>query len=260
MKFTDSKDRHRHRRRRARRRRRHHRRSQQQYVEPSDPASPCSAPRHRSPPAACAGAGAQVTVTHKGQVEEMTINAHGLPKNTDFDVFVTQLPNAPFGISWYQGDLESNAQGKAHVKFVGRFSVETFAVAPGTGVGTRRPRQRHDQGRRHQPAVRAGAHLPRRCVVQLRCGRRRGPLRQRAHAVQRRPHRGPAGPEHPAVRRHRRAAAPARALTPVASLTGTPVAPPSWARPAYRCVSSSFSLVGAFGSLSRGFCSGLINP
>jgi hypothetical protein len=80
------------------------------------------------------GAGAQVTVTHKGQVEEMTINAHGLPKNTDFDVFVTQLPNAPFGISWYQGDLESNAQGNAHVKFIGRFSLETFAVAPGTGV------------------------------------------------------------------------------------------------------------------------------
>ena len=64
----------------------------------------------------------------------MTINAHGLPKNTDFDVFVTQLPNAPFGISWYQGDLQSNAQGKAHVSFVGRFSVETFAVAPGSGA------------------------------------------------------------------------------------------------------------------------------
>jgi hypothetical protein len=79
-------------------------------------------------------AGATVKVTHKGQVEEMVIDAHGLPKNTDFDVFVTQLPNAPFGISWYQGDLESNAKGKAHVKFVGRFSVETFAVAPGTGA------------------------------------------------------------------------------------------------------------------------------
>ena len=79
-------------------------------------------------------AGATVKVVNKGPVEEMTINAHGLPKNTDFDVFITQLPNAPFGISWYQGDLESNGQGKAHVKFVGRFSVETFAVAPGSGA------------------------------------------------------------------------------------------------------------------------------
>ena len=79
------------------------------------------------------GAGARVKVAHRGQVEEMTIDAAGLPKNTDFDVFVTQLPNAPFGISWYQGDLETNSKGTAHVKFVGRFSVETFAVAPGPG-------------------------------------------------------------------------------------------------------------------------------
>jgi hypothetical protein len=79
------------------------------------------------------GAGAKVKVVHRGQVEEMTIDAAGLPKNTDFDVFITQLPNAPFGVSWYQGDLETNAKGTAHVKFVGRFSVETFAVAPGPG-------------------------------------------------------------------------------------------------------------------------------
>ena len=29
-----------------------------------------------------------------------------------------QLPNAPFGLSWYQGDMESNADGRA----VGDFS------------------------------------------------------------------------------------------------------------------------------------------
>jgi hypothetical protein len=78
-------------------------------------------------------AGAQVRVQNKGPVEEMTIDAHGLPENTDFDVFITQLPNAPFGISWYQGDLNSNSHGLAHGTFVGRFSVETFAVAPGSG-------------------------------------------------------------------------------------------------------------------------------
>ena len=63
----------------------------------------------------------------------MTIDASGLPKNTDFDVFITQLPDAPFGVSWYQGDLVTNSKGTAHVDFVGRFSVETFAVAPGPG-------------------------------------------------------------------------------------------------------------------------------
>jgi hypothetical protein len=80
------------------------------------------------------GAGARVTVVNKGPVEVMTIDAHGLPKNTDFDVFINQVPNAPFGISWYQGDLESNDQGNAHGQFIGRFSVETFAVAPGSAV------------------------------------------------------------------------------------------------------------------------------
>lgn len=130
-------------------------------------------------------AGATVKVVNKGPVEEMTINAHGLPKNTDFDVFITQLPNAPFGISWYQGDLESNGQGKAHVKFVGRFSVETFAVAPGSGAAPRRARLRADHRRIDQPGVPAGPHVPRRRVVQL--GRRRGcgRLRERDHTVQR---------------------------------------------------------------------------
>jgi hypothetical protein len=79
------------------------------------------------------GVNARVHIKNQGPVEVMTIDAHGLPKNTDFDVFVTQLPNAPFGISWYQGDLESNSKGVAHGAFAGRFSIETFAVAPGTG-------------------------------------------------------------------------------------------------------------------------------
>lgn len=76
---------------------------------------------------------AKVAIINRGPVEVMTVDAAGLPKNTDFDVFVTQLPNAPFGVSWYQGDLETDATGKAHGAFVGRFSVETFAVAPGVG-------------------------------------------------------------------------------------------------------------------------------
>jgi hypothetical protein len=78
-------------------------------------------------------AGAQVRIKNVGAVEIMTIDASGLPKNTDFDVFVTQLPNAPFGISWYQGDLHTNSQGRAFGIFAGRFSIETFVVAPGSG-------------------------------------------------------------------------------------------------------------------------------
>jgi hypothetical protein len=78
-------------------------------------------------------ASGRVKIKNHGPVEVMTIDASGLPRNTEFDVFVTQLPNAPFGISWYQGDLDSNSHGTAHGTFVGRFSIETFAVAPRSG-------------------------------------------------------------------------------------------------------------------------------
>jgi hypothetical protein len=78
-------------------------------------------------------AGATVRIRNQGPVEVMTIDASGLPSNTDFDVFINQLPNAPFGVSWYQGDLETNSHGQAHGVFVGRFSIETFTVAPGSG-------------------------------------------------------------------------------------------------------------------------------
>ncbi len=47
------------------------------------------------------------------------------------------MPNAPFGISWYQGDLESNNAGHANGTFIGRFSIETFAVAPNVAPAPR---------------------------------------------------------------------------------------------------------------------------
>lgn len=74
---------------------------------------------------------AEVYVTPGGPVETMVVKASGLPAHTDFDLFVIQVPNAKFGVSWYQGDLETDAHGKATGKFIGRFSIETFAVAPG---------------------------------------------------------------------------------------------------------------------------------
>ena len=77
------------------------------------------------------GADAKVTIQSQGPVEVMKVSANHLPKNTDFDFFVIQVPNGPFGISWYQGDLESNGKGNANGTFIGRFSIETFAVAPG---------------------------------------------------------------------------------------------------------------------------------
>ena len=76
-----------------------------------------------------AGAHADVKVVSLGPVEEMTVEAEGLPPNTEFDFFVIQIPNAPFGLAWYQGDVETNDEGEAHQRFVGRFNIETFIVA-----------------------------------------------------------------------------------------------------------------------------------
>ena len=77
---------------------------------------------------------ATVHVVSHELTETMTVRAAGLPAHAKFDLFVTQLPNAPFGVSWYQSDLQADRYGKASVTVVGRFSVETFAVAPGSAV------------------------------------------------------------------------------------------------------------------------------
>jgi hypothetical protein len=76
-------------------------------------------------------AGATVRVVSNGTAEDMFIEANGPPPDTEFDFFVIQVPKAPFGLSWYQGDLHTNSSGEAHQHFRGRFSIETFIVAPG---------------------------------------------------------------------------------------------------------------------------------
>jgi hypothetical protein len=79
-----------------------------------------------------AGAEAEVNIKSQGPVEVMKVDVEGLPAKTEFDFFVIQVPNSPFGLSWYQGDIETNGNGRGHGKFIGRFNIETFIVAPGS--------------------------------------------------------------------------------------------------------------------------------
>ena len=72
---------------------------------------------------------ADVRVVSLGPVEAMIVDVQGLPPNREFDLFVIQIPNAPFGMAWYQGDIETDANGEGHQLFVGRFNIETFIVA-----------------------------------------------------------------------------------------------------------------------------------
>ncbi len=74
-----------------------------------------------------------VTVTPAEQVEVMDVSVEHLPPNTEFDFFVIQLPRAPFGVAWYQGDIQTDERGRGSQQFIGRFSIETFAVAQGSG-------------------------------------------------------------------------------------------------------------------------------
>jgi hypothetical protein len=71
----------------------------------------------------------RVKIESVGPVEIMEVIVWGLPPNTDFDFFVIQEPNKPFGLSWYQGDIETNKDGAGYGRFVGRFSIETFIVS-----------------------------------------------------------------------------------------------------------------------------------
>jgi hypothetical protein len=80
-----------------------------------------------------AGARADVKVTSLGPVEEMDVFVKGLPPDTEFDFFVLQIPNAPFGLAWYQGDIETDEHGEGHQVFIGRFNIETFIVAQPPG-------------------------------------------------------------------------------------------------------------------------------
>jgi hypothetical protein len=62
----------------------------------------------------------------------MDITVANAPKNTEFEVFITQQANAPFGVSWYQADFDTNDNGFGEVRAKGIFSEELFAVAPGS--------------------------------------------------------------------------------------------------------------------------------
>jgi hypothetical protein len=80
-------------------------------------------------PAVLPNAHGQVKIESVGPVEIMKVKVWGLPPNTDFGLFVIQVPNKPFGMAWYQGDIETNKNGVGYGEFIGRFNIETFMVA-----------------------------------------------------------------------------------------------------------------------------------
>ena len=76
------------------------------------------------------GASANVDIRTLGGNQIMDVEVKNAAKNTGFTLFVIQKPNDPFGVSWYQGDLDTDNQGNGKVRVIGIFSEETFAFSP----------------------------------------------------------------------------------------------------------------------------------
>src|ERR1051326_1866185 len=79
------------------------------------------------------GKGTISNVKQNGEVlnQVLTISVQNLAKNAGYDLFVTEIPNKPFGIAWYQSDLQTDSNGNGSVQVRGIFNEETFSVSTG---------------------------------------------------------------------------------------------------------------------------------
>jgi len=103
-------------------------------------------------------AAGRVTVTNVGPVENLHVEVFNLKPNTDYDLFLIQVPDSPFGLAWYQGDIETDKYGNGAGDFVGRFSIETFIVAPGQAFVPRPVHPKDAPAGTKNPAVAAPIH------------------------------------------------------------------------------------------------------
>lgn len=76
------------------------------------------------------GAKANVDIRTVGGNQIMDVSLKNAARNTGFTLFAIQQPNDPFGVVWYQGDLDTDNQGNGEVRVIGIFSEETFAFSP----------------------------------------------------------------------------------------------------------------------------------
>ena len=74
-----------------------------------------------------------LTEAKKG-VDSLELHARGLPPNTTFAVFLTELPVPPFGAVQYIADFTTNKQGKGAVQ-VKAIIEEAFSSAVDTTLG-----------------------------------------------------------------------------------------------------------------------------
>jgi hypothetical protein len=90
-------------------------------------------------------AGGRVTITPGALNDTMYVSIHGMPRDAGFDLFVIQQPLKPFGVSWYQTDVNAGRNGSGSATVRGVFDVETFSVSPG-GTTTFAPTHQYHLG------------------------------------------------------------------------------------------------------------------
>jgi hypothetical protein len=90
-------------------------------------------------------AGGRVTITPGSENDLMQVSVFGMPRNAEFDLFVIQQPGKPFGVSWYQTDIDTNVNGVGSASVRGIFDRETFSVSPG-GTTTFPPTHQYHLG------------------------------------------------------------------------------------------------------------------
>ncbi|GCE24065.1 hypothetical protein [Dictyobacter kobayashii] len=72
-----------------------------------------------------------VSITRGQQNDIMHVSVRHLVPNTGYDLFVIEIPNKPFGVAWYQSDLETDKYGNGDVTVEGIFNRETFSISTG---------------------------------------------------------------------------------------------------------------------------------
>lgn len=70
-------------------------------------------------------------------VDTLDVKAEGLPPATDFAVFLTELPQSPFGAAEYVGDFTTNASGRGSLR-VDTVIEQAFSTTVVDGVRIRK--------------------------------------------------------------------------------------------------------------------------
>ena len=90
-------------------------------------------------------AGGRVTHSRGAHNFLLVVSFQGWPAKAGFDLFVIQQPTAPFGVSWYQTDVNADRHGNGSATVRGIFNKETFSVSPG-GTTTFAPTHQYHLG------------------------------------------------------------------------------------------------------------------